>query len=47
MRIQRAKTKTAEHGEDSHTYRIVESVREGKQVKQRTYLNLGGCPKIV
>ena len=41
MYIRRTKTKTAEHGEDSYTYRIVESVREGTQVKQRTLLNLG------
>ena len=41
MYIRRTKTKTAEHGEDSFTYRIVESVREGTQVKQRTLLNLG------
>jgi len=34
-------TKTADHGEDSYTFRIVESVREGTQVKQRTLLNLG------
>ncbi|MFA5920498.1 MAG: hypothetical protein WC856_04335 [Methylococcaceae bacterium] len=31
----------ADHGEDSYTYRIVESVREGTQVKQRTLLNPG------
>jgi len=41
MYIRRTKTKTADHGEDSYTYRIVESVREGTQVKQRTLLNLG------
>ena len=41
MYIRRTKTKTAGHGEDSFTYRIVESVREGTQVKQRTLLNLG------
>ena len=41
MYIRRTKTKTAEHGEDSYTYRIVESVREGTQVKQRKLLNLG------
>jgi len=41
MYIRTTKTKTAEHGEDSYTYRIVESVREGTQVKQRTLLNLG------
>ena len=41
MYIRRTKTKTADHRKDSHTYRIVESVREGMQVKQRTLLNLG------
>ncbi len=41
MYIRRTKTKTVDHGEDSYTYRIVESVREGTQVKQRTPLNLG------
>ena len=41
MYIRRTKTKTAEHGQDSFTYRIVESVREGTQVKQHTLLNLG------
>ena len=41
MYIRRTKTKTADHGKDSYTYRIVESVREGMQVKQRTLLNLG------
>lgn len=41
MYIRRTKTKTADHGEDSYTYRIVESIRVGTQVKQRTLLNLG------
>jgi transposase len=41
MYIRRTKTKTAESGKDSYTYRIVESVRVGTQVKQRTLLNLG------
>ena len=41
MYIRRTKTKTAAHGEDSYTYRIVESVRVGTQIKQRTLLNLG------
>ena len=41
MSIRRTKTKAAAHGEDSDTYRIVESVRVGTQVKQRTILNLG------
>ena len=41
MYIRRTKTKTLDHGGACFTYRIVESVREGKQVKQRTLLNLG------
>ncbi len=41
MYIRRTKTKAADHGKDSYTYRIVESVRVGQQVKQRTLLNLG------
>jgi hypothetical protein len=41
MSIRRTKTKTADHGEDSYTYRIVESIREGTHVKQRTLLNPG------
>ena len=41
MYIRRTKTKTAEHGDDSYTYRIVESVREGMQVKQLALLKLG------
>ena len=41
MYIRRTKTKTADHGEDSYTYRIVESMRVGTQIKQRTLLNLG------
>ncbi len=35
------KTKTLDQGEAYFTYRIVESVRVGKQVKQHTLLNLG------
>ena len=41
MYIRRTKTKTTETGEAYFTYRIVESVRMGKQVKQRTLLNIG------
>ena len=41
MYIRRTKTKTLDKGEAYFTYRIVESVRLGKQVKQRTLLNLG------
>jgi transposase len=41
MYIRRTKTKTTDQGGASFTYRIVESVRVGTQVKQRTLLNLG------
>jgi transposase len=41
MYIRKTKTKTLNQGEAYFTYRIVESVRVGKQVKQRTLLNLG------
>ncbi len=41
MYIRRTKTKTLEGGEAYFTHRIVESVRLGKQVKQRTLLNIG------
>lgn len=41
MFIRKTKTKTLENGEAYFTYRLVESVREGAQVKQRTLLNLG------
>jgi transposase len=41
MYIRRTKTKSLDQGEGYYTYRIVESVRIGQQVKQRTLLNLG------
>jgi len=41
MYIRRTKTKTLDNNEAYYTYRIVETVRLGKQVKQRTLLNLG------
>ena len=41
MFIRKTKTKSLEDGEAYFTYRLVESVREGQQVKQRTLLNLG------
>ncbi|MCK5478967.1 MAG: IS1634 family transposase [Methylococcales bacterium] len=41
MYIRRTKTKSLDDGGAYYTYRIVESVRLGKQVKQRTLLNLG------
>ena len=39
--FEKTKTKTAEPGKDAYTYRLVESVRVGTQVKQRTRPNLG------
>ena len=41
MYIRKTKTKNPAQGDASFTYRIVESVRVGTQVKQRTLLNLG------
>jgi len=41
MYIRRTKTKTLSENEAYYTYRIVESMRLGKRVKQRTLLNLG------
>ena len=41
MYIRKTKTKNLDDGGAYYTYRIVESVRQGKQVKQRTLLNLG------
>ena len=41
MYIRRTKTKTLSQNEAYYTYRIVESVRLGQKVKQRTLLNLG------
>lgn len=41
MYIRRTKTKAPDQGNASFTYRIVESVRVGNQVKQRILLNLG------
>lgn len=41
MYIRRTKTKNLEDGSAYFTYRIVESVRIGNQVKQRTLLNIG------
>ena len=40
MYIRKTKTKNLDNGGAYYTYRIVESVRLGKQVKQRTLLNL-------
>ena len=41
MYIRRTKTSSRKNGEEYSTYRLVESVREGKAVRQRTLLNLG------
>jgi transposase len=41
MFIRKTKTKNLDNGEAYFTYRLVESVREGRQVKQRALLNLG------
>ena len=41
MFIRKTKTKTLDDGEAYFTYRLVESVRDGQQVRQRTLLNLG------
>jgi transposase len=41
MYIRKTKTKNLDDGGAYYTYRIVESVRMGKQVKQHTLLNLG------
>jgi transposase len=41
MYIRRTKTKTLDQGGGYYTYRIVESIRFGDKVKQRTLLNLG------
>jgi len=41
MYIRRTTIKSRQTGEPYYTYRLVESVREGAQVRQRTLLNLG------
>ena len=41
MFIRKTQTKTLADGEAYFTHRLVESVREGQRVKQRTLLNLG------
>jgi len=41
MFIRRTRTSNARTGEAYFTYRLVEAVREGKTVRQRTLLNLG------
>jgi len=41
MFIRRTSIKSRSTGEPYYTYQLVESIREGKQVRQRTLLNLG------
>lgn len=41
MYIRKTKIKNSKQGEAYYTYRIVESIREGNKVKQKTLLNLG------
>jgi transposase len=41
MYIRRTTIKSRQTGEPYYTYRLVESVREGERVRQRTLLNLG------
>jgi len=41
MYIRKTKIKNSKQGDAYYTYRIVESIREGKKVKQKTLLNLG------
>jgi transposase len=41
MYIRKTKIKNSKQGEAYYTYRIVESIRDGNKVKQKTLLNLG------
>jgi hypothetical protein len=41
MYIRRTTIKSRQSGEPYYTYRLVESIREGERVRQRTLLNLG------
>ncbi|MEN8250586.1 MAG: IS1634 family transposase [Bacteroidota bacterium] len=41
MYIRKTKIKNSKQGDAYYTYRIVESIREGHKVKQKTLLNLG------
>ena len=41
MYIRRTSVKSRKTGEPYYTYRLVESVREGERIRQRTLLNLG------
>ncbi len=41
MYIRKTKIKNSKQGEAYYSYRIVESIRDGNKVKQKTLLNLG------
>ena len=41
MFIRRTQTRNTATGEHYYTYRLVHSIRDGKQVRQQTVLNLG------
>jgi hypothetical protein len=41
MYIRRTTIKSRQTGEPYYTYRLVESIREGERIRQRTLLNLG------
>lgn len=41
MYIRRTTIKSRHTGEPYYTYRLVETVREGERIRQRTLLNLG------
>ena len=41
MYIRKTKIKNSKQGEAYYSYRIVESIRNGNKVKQKTLLNLG------
>jgi len=41
MYIRRTTIKSRRSGDSYYTYRLVESIRSGNQVRQRTLLNLG------
>jgi len=48
MYIRRTTIKSRKNGEQYYTYRLVESIRTAKGVRQRTLLNLGSnfsCPR--
>ena len=41
MYIRRTTIKSRQTGEPYYSYRLVESIREGERIRQRTLLNLG------